>query len=393
MSSLTYKKTRFVCVSDTHGSSPKGAFKLPKGDVLIHAGDMTKTGTYKELRKTLDWIESADFEAKIVIAGKLAALREVSSPQRSRQLIITGNHDITLDKEFHSGHGPHFPGHHLESPDTCIKMFKESGATYLNHEAKTIRLIKEDGPKTSFKIFGSPFSPVKGLWAFGYQAEAAIALWEQIPLDADVVVTHTPAKGHCDKTGSLSSAGCDVLRQALLRVRPRLAVCGHIHEGRGAERLIWETPSSKFQHQWCTMGQWIDPAADSHKQSFVNLTSKTPELLQCNVANEGDWNWQPHEIERETNPSPPTSKGETKAPFPVPRPISPTSSFRGSYQSRSNGHEDNSPSVDDVVKRPETCIINAAIMASSWPYRKSGDGRYNKPIVVDVDLPVWESPI
>ena len=64
------RKTRFVCVSDTHNASPmNGAFKLPKGDVLIHAGDMTNQGSLSELRKTLGWIEEADFEIKIVIAG------------------------------------------------------------------------------------------------------------------------------------------------------------------------------------------------------------------------------------------------------------------------------------------------------------------------------------
>jgi predicted phosphodiesterase len=64
------RKTRFVCVSDTHNSTPNGSFKLPKGDVLIHAGDMTNQGTFSELKKTIKWIEEADFEAKIVIAGK-----------------------------------------------------------------------------------------------------------------------------------------------------------------------------------------------------------------------------------------------------------------------------------------------------------------------------------
>jgi len=66
----TQRKTRFVCISDTHNASPAhGAFKLPRGDVLIHAGDMTNQGSLSELRKTVDWIEQADFEAKIVIAG------------------------------------------------------------------------------------------------------------------------------------------------------------------------------------------------------------------------------------------------------------------------------------------------------------------------------------
>jgi hypothetical protein len=39
--------------------------------------------------------------------------------------------------------------------------------------------------------------------------------------------------------------------------------------------------------------------------------------------------------------------------------------------------------------RQETCIINAAIMASSWPHGTGGK-KFNKPIVVDIDLPVWE---
>ena len=68
---LGLRKTRFICVSDTHNASPAdGAFKLPKGDVLLHAGDLTRQGTFQELKKTLDWIEKADYEVKIVIAGK-----------------------------------------------------------------------------------------------------------------------------------------------------------------------------------------------------------------------------------------------------------------------------------------------------------------------------------
>ena len=69
MSPIQYRKTRFVCVSDTHNASPTGPFKLPKGDVLIHAGDLTNQGSYNELRKAIDWIVKADFEEKIVIAG------------------------------------------------------------------------------------------------------------------------------------------------------------------------------------------------------------------------------------------------------------------------------------------------------------------------------------
>lgn len=69
------RKTRFVCVSDTHAYTPSEAgFKLPAGDVLIHAGDLTNHGSAAELRKTMSWIATADFEVKIIICG--------SSPSR-----------------------------------------------------------------------------------------------------------------------------------------------------------------------------------------------------------------------------------------------------------------------------------------------------------------------
>ena len=60
-----HRRVRIVCISDSHNATPK----LPAGDVLIHAGDLTKAGTLAELRKTVAWLEAAPFEAKIVIAG------------------------------------------------------------------------------------------------------------------------------------------------------------------------------------------------------------------------------------------------------------------------------------------------------------------------------------
>lgn len=72
------RKTRFVCVSDTHGYTPSEAgFKLSAGDVLIHAGDLTNNGSMKELRKTMDWISKADFEIKIIVGGQFLLLQSV----------------------------------------------------------------------------------------------------------------------------------------------------------------------------------------------------------------------------------------------------------------------------------------------------------------------------
>ncbi len=64
-SAIQWRRTRIVCISDTHKKTPH----LPRGDVLVHAGDMSNQGSVSELRKTAEWLEKADFEAKIVVAG------------------------------------------------------------------------------------------------------------------------------------------------------------------------------------------------------------------------------------------------------------------------------------------------------------------------------------
>lgn len=60
-----FRKTRIVCISDTHNQTPK----LPRGDVLIHAGDLTNQGSYSELKKAVNWLERQEFEAMVVVAG------------------------------------------------------------------------------------------------------------------------------------------------------------------------------------------------------------------------------------------------------------------------------------------------------------------------------------
>src|SRR5690606_32317587 len=60
------------------------------------------------------------------------------------------------------------------------------------------------------------------------------AKWALIPDDTDVLVTHGPPHGILDRTYDHEPVGCEQLRIALGRVRPRVHVFGHIHEGYGA---------------------------------------------------------------------------------------------------------------------------------------------------------------
>ncbi|MEZ4309947.1 MAG: hypothetical protein R3F14_18060 [Polyangiaceae bacterium] len=50
-----------------------------------------------------------------------------------------------------------------------------------------------------------------------------------------MLLTHGPPHGVLDLTSGHENAGCEDLRAALDRVRPRLHVFGHIHEGAGTQ--------------------------------------------------------------------------------------------------------------------------------------------------------------
>ena len=45
MTTSMRRRTRIVCISDTHNCQ----VKLPKGDVLIHAGDLSNQGSHAEV--------------------------------------------------------------------------------------------------------------------------------------------------------------------------------------------------------------------------------------------------------------------------------------------------------------------------------------------------------
>ena len=53
--------TRFVCISDTHS----GTFPVPDGNVLLHGGDLTETGTEEEFNTTMEWLYSLPHPTKM----------------------------------------------------------------------------------------------------------------------------------------------------------------------------------------------------------------------------------------------------------------------------------------------------------------------------------------
>jgi uncharacterized protein len=119
-------------------------------------------------------------------------------------------------------------------------------ATVLHGEGTTI-----DGIEFYGLGAGIPVTPWD--WSFDLDDEAATEMLAACPEGA-VLVLHSPPKDHCDSAGGGGNFGSPALRQAIEEKRPRLAVCGHIHESWGCESTIGDTPVRNLGPK----GTWLE---------------------------------------------------------------------------------------------------------------------------------------
>jgi Icc-related predicted phosphoesterase len=85
---------------------------------------------------------------------------------------------------------------------------------------------------------GVPITPWD--WSFDLSDAEAAELLAGCPEDA-VLVVHSPPRGHVDRSGAGESLGSAAILEAIEARRPRLAVCGHIHESWGTESRLGPT--------------------------------------------------------------------------------------------------------------------------------------------------------
>ena len=180
---------KFVAISDTH--CRHNNLKLPKGDVLLHAGDITYKGEKSEVVDFLKWFDKQPYKYKIFIAG---------------------NHDFFFEKE----------------KEETIQGLIPKSVTYLKDSGIEINGVQ---------VWGSPVTPWFYNWAFNRLRGPAIARhWKLVPANTDVLLTHGPAFGVLDYVINQSHVGCKDLMKKIKEVKPKVHVCGHIHEAYGHEK-------------------------------------------------------------------------------------------------------------------------------------------------------------
>jgi len=186
--------TRIVIISDTHGLhlGLKRFGEMPKGDILIHAGDISEVGEFHDVARFLAWFNQQPYEYKIFIAG---------------------NHDFLFETNRNVG-------------QSLLKDYENRDIYYL--EDSEIELL-------GLKFWGSPITPPFMNWAFNRDKSKRLLHWSLIPDDTDILITHGPPHGVLDFSGYKSEhAGCEVLYDVVKnKVKPLVHIFGHIHSNYG----------------------------------------------------------------------------------------------------------------------------------------------------------------
>lgn len=158
--------------------------KLPDGDVLIHAGDATFMGEVREVMTFCGWLKKQPHKYKI---------------------FVPGNHDFLFE----------------ESPKIAREMIESVGGVCLIDNMAQIEGVT---------FYGSPWTRRFGNWAFMESEERLKIRFEFVPF-CDVLITHGPPYGILD-----NGHGDRSLLGAVLSIRPKAHIFGHIHEGHGRGR-------------------------------------------------------------------------------------------------------------------------------------------------------------
>lgn len=210
-------KWRITHISDTHNKHNQLNGNLPGGDLLIHSGDITSIGRKDEVQRFIKWFNGID--------------------NYTHKIFIAGNHDLTFDREvLYRDKAAYFDGASWTDEVATGKPMWLDNLLQTGLKPNVFYLENSFVMLDDIKIWGSPISPSFGYgWAFNKdRGHDIMEVWNGIPNDTDIVITHSPIYGYCDRASNTNqNVGCADLYHRLHEVKPHLHFSGHIHEAYG----------------------------------------------------------------------------------------------------------------------------------------------------------------
>tara|TARA_R110000868_G_scaffold14414_2_gene67001 strand:- start:18021 stop:18698 length:678 start_codon:yes stop_codon:yes gene_type:complete len=177
-------------ISDTH--TYHNLLEIPNDiDVVIHSGDCSNPrDAYQnkvEVENFIEWYSKINIPIKI---------------------FIPGNHDTSIEK-----------GLANKNDFTCKDII------FLNNSD----VIYKD-----IKFWGTPYTPSFGVgWAYNKQRHKMHDLWQSVPEDVNVLISHGPPKGILDlsynQANELEFCGCNAMKKHVQNKQYDAVLFGHIH--------------------------------------------------------------------------------------------------------------------------------------------------------------------
>lgn len=204
LSERQFNTLKIIAVSDLHGDLPN----IEPCDLLLIPGDIcpiySKNSRLREHdpHAQLNWVR----EKFIPWAEEQPA---------KRVYWIGGNHDFGVEL---AGAYRAFE----EVSPKWVKMLRDEAVEWDKHT-----------------IYGSPWCPNLFHWAFYARDEKWLEIAKNIPTDIDILMLHSPPRDLmtielCDHHLNWASPA-PLYNEIVGRIKPKLVLCGHLHEGYGTK--------------------------------------------------------------------------------------------------------------------------------------------------------------
>ena len=198
---------KICALSDLHGYLPTQ--NLPEVDVYTISGDIVPLELQGNVLRSISWY-------------LLQFLPWAENLPCKKVILIAGNHDFFFER---------------------IRKFAkiEVGGQellYCQHNSKVVYLEDDSLSYDGVEFYGTPWVPDLQNWAFYKSSYELKDVFNRIPENVDVLLTHTPPRvGKAGKVLQSSSFnfgadyGCQELAEAIAKKKPKYVLCGHVHSG------------------------------------------------------------------------------------------------------------------------------------------------------------------
>lgn len=219
---------RITAISDLHGNLPD---TIEDTDILLIVGDISPA-----IKMPVFWQE------RWLKDNFIGWCSDLISTNKTRYVVFcAGNHDFVLERIM------------TENKESEFKSSLPTNVIYLRDSHVNIE---------GLRIYGIPWSLPFYEWAFMKPDHRLDRIFDDIPDNMDIVISHGPMMGYADSNNCDTGLGSNALLHSMLKRRPRYLFSGHIHE---ASHIVKDL--NEYTKVAC-----VSLLDDSYKMAYEPLT-------------------------------------------------------------------------------------------------------------------------